>query len=65
MKLSKFIKECEKIYIGIDPEIRIVTEKGFEKIDYIAPRCDYYDNTFFGTKLKKGKFICIELKQEI
>lgn len=65
MKLSKFIKTCKKFYPDIDPEIRVVTSKGFEQIQELLSRKDYYDDSFFGKELQKGEFICIELKPEM
>jgi hypothetical protein len=65
MKLNEFVKEAKKISKTDNPEIRVVTNYGFQKILEILPRSSYYDESFFKTSFEKGDFICIELDNEI
>lgn len=64
MKLNEFIEIAKKKFTG-NPEIIVVTDKGFQEIEEILPRSSYYDESFFGSTHEKGNFICIELKDKL
>jgi len=69
MKLSKFIKQCEKLYPGTDPELYILgdgisPERIFSDIELLKKQ-DYYEESNLGSPLPKYDFICIEPDGEI
>ena len=63
MKLSELVSAVKKIHKG-DPEIRIVGEGGFLKIQEVVSRKEYYDENLVkgspGALFENGDFVCIE-----
>jgi hypothetical protein len=62
MRLSELNKIIKSISKEDNPEIRIVGDGGFLKIDEILPRSSYHDENFLsGTEFEKGNFVCVEV----
>jgi len=62
MKLSELNKKVKAISNNPDPEIKVVTQFGFNDIIEINLRENYYDNhPAYGNEYKKGNFICLEI----
>ncbi len=62
MKLSELVNAVKKIHKG-DPEIRIVSDGGFLKIQEVVSRKEYYDESLtYDHLFEKGNFVCLEIE---